>query len=394
MIAVSSSGKSFRALATYLVNERTGEEQNRVSWSVTRNLPSDDPQLAATFMRATAAQSDRVEKPVYHVALSFDPGDSVDRVTMEGVAARVLERLGLAEHQAMIVAHRDRGHAHVHVLVNRVHPETGKAWERWQDRPLIQEVLREEERALGLREVAPSLTSSKAYPREPASRVAQLVELLKIHGRVTELKREQNAVQLAAAAFRVRSGESRAAEDRARVAEAGFMGALAAVYRDPEAARRAFADLLTAKGIANATSTLRDHPERLGRLIAVERPLAFGLVRTEDDAQARASARPAAIKGREAFEARHSARSAELEVANGRAEDERIARQMAALDTELGRLPRQRELEYRIGRSIERLLPREIERLKMAATSPQLALAQRIRAVVKDVVLGREDGRG
>lgn len=172
MIAVSSSGKSFRALAWYLSNGRSGEEQDRVAWAVGRNLPTNDPELAATFMRATASRSDRVEKPVYHLALSFDPGDSVDREAMEGVAARVLDRLGLAEHQAVIVAHRDRGHAHVHVLVNRVHPETGKAWERWQDRPVIQEVLREEERALGLRQVAPSLMQREAHPKEPASRVA------------------------------------------------------------------------------------------------------------------------------------------------------------------------------------------------------------------------------
>jgi hypothetical protein len=55
--------------------------------------PADgDPGLAATFMRATAARSDRVEKPVCHVALSFEPGDPVDRAAMERVADRVLER--------------------------------------------------------------------------------------------------------------------------------------------------------------------------------------------------------------------------------------------------------------------------------------------------------------
>ena len=157
MIAVSSSGKSFRALAAYLANGRSGEEQERVAWTASRNLPTEDPELAATFMRATAARSDRIEKPVYHVALSFDPNDPVDRATMERVADRVLDRLGLAEHQAIIVAHRDRAHAHLHLLVNRVHPETGKAWERWKDRPLIQEVLREEERTLGFREVSGTL---------------------------------------------------------------------------------------------------------------------------------------------------------------------------------------------------------------------------------------------
>ncbi|NUR75345.1 MAG: relaxase/mobilization nuclease domain-containing protein, partial [Thermoleophilia bacterium] len=93
MIAVSSSGRSFRALAAYLVAGRSGEERDRVAWSIGRNLPTDDPELAARFMRATASQNDRVEKPVYHIALSFDPNDPVDRAAMERVANRVLERL-------------------------------------------------------------------------------------------------------------------------------------------------------------------------------------------------------------------------------------------------------------------------------------------------------------
>lgn len=153
MIAVSSSGTGFRALAAYLVRGRTGLEEGRIGWASPRNLPTADPELAATLMRATAAQNVRVEKPVYHLGLAFDPGDPVDRAAMERVADRVLGALGLSEHQALIVAHQDRAHPHVHVLVNRVHPETGRVWDRWQDMPAIQAVLRAEERALGLRVV-------------------------------------------------------------------------------------------------------------------------------------------------------------------------------------------------------------------------------------------------
>lgn len=75
MIAVSSKGQSFRALASYLAAGRTGEERDRVDWSSARNLPTDDPELAGVFMRATAAQNVRVERPVYHLVLSFDPHD-------------------------------------------------------------------------------------------------------------------------------------------------------------------------------------------------------------------------------------------------------------------------------------------------------------------------------
>ena len=56
------------------------------------------------------------------------------------------------KHQALIVAHKDTEHPHFHVLVNRVNPENLKAWDRWQDRPRMQESLRHLELEHGLRQ--------------------------------------------------------------------------------------------------------------------------------------------------------------------------------------------------------------------------------------------------
>ena len=303
MIAVSSNGRSFRALASYLATGRTGEEQDRVGWTAGRNLPTDDPELAATFMRATAARSDRVEKPVYHIAISFDPGDPVDRATMERVTNRLLERLGLAEHQALVVSHRDREHPHLHIMVNRVHPETGKAWERWKDQPLIQQVLREEERALGLREVTGTLATERQLenpePAQPVTRVDEVGRCLEVRERLVELTREQYHAQLDASAARSRVAQLDAAAERVRAAGASFDHALSHVYKNPEHARQAFLSRAEEKGVAAATQAMRAHPEQFGALKAVGRPRAFGLVRGEDDGQARAAAPTAAARGRD-----------------------------------------------------------------------------------------------
>lgn len=153
MIAKTSSGKRFGPLADYLAHGRSGAETDRVAWTASRNLGADDPELAAALMQATARQSALVRSPVYHLAISFDHHDQVTPEQMQAVADRVLQDLGLSEYQALMVAHRDRAHAHVHIMVNRIHPETAIAWERWQDRPIIERALREQERALGLREV-------------------------------------------------------------------------------------------------------------------------------------------------------------------------------------------------------------------------------------------------
>jgi hypothetical protein len=169
VIATTSSGRRFAVLARYLLRGRSGEESERVAWTVGRNLGLDDPELAAVLMQATADDNPRVEVPVYHLTINFDPHDPVTPAEMQAVADRVLGDLGLADHQALLVAHQDRAHPHVHVMVNRVHPETGVAWERWQDRPRIERTLRELERELGLREVAGRLYQLDGQePPEPA----------------------------------------------------------------------------------------------------------------------------------------------------------------------------------------------------------------------------------
>lgn len=353
MIAVSSSGKSFRALAQYLISGRTGAEFDRVAWSGSRNLPTDDPELAAKIMRGTAAKSDRVEKPVYHIAISFDPGDKVDRASMERVADKVLARLGLSEYQATIVAHRDREHPHVHIFVNRVHPETGKAWERWQDQPLIQEVLRDEEASLGLRLVPGSLQSSRqvgrqlelhgtdrsaqtadaAHPAErggPRGKVEALRSDIQAYEDVVTLTREHYAVRLEAEAAiaRVRTLDERV--KGARDAEEAFQKALRSVYLNPESARREFARVVDQHGLQSAVEGMRDNPERYGVLKTIERRQLFGLSASHEDTAARASAPNAAALGGAAARTLDEARMSALQARLQRAE-EVFARDMRAL---------------------------------------------------------------
>lgn len=153
MIAHVTRGRGFAGLARYLESAKAGQGVDRVAWCECRNLPTEEPALAARFMRATAAQSVRIDKPVYHLSLSWDPSDPVDRTQVVAVADRVLRELGLEEHQVLLVAHRDTPHPHVHLMINRVHPETGRAWKGWRDFHALQRSLQAIEREMGFREV-------------------------------------------------------------------------------------------------------------------------------------------------------------------------------------------------------------------------------------------------
>lgn len=164
MIAHAVTGSGFKGVVSYLETGSSKDAHGRVAWSQVRNLASEDLRLSASIMRHSANQSVRCKKPVYHMAISWPEGDKVDDATMQKVAQSTLEDIGLAEHQALIVAHNDTEHKHIHVVVNRVHPETGKAWATSHDRKRIMESLRAQEKELGLQYV-PNRLTDREYVR-------------------------------------------------------------------------------------------------------------------------------------------------------------------------------------------------------------------------------------
>jgi hypothetical protein len=119
---------SFRALKEYLVRKRdpeTGELVSRGAVVLSPNLLSEETLQAE--MRAVANENPRVTDPVYHYQLCWQPGEQPTRAQWLSAAEKSLAALGFSEHQYVIVAHTDREHFHVHVMVNRVHPEAYRA---------------------------------------------------------------------------------------------------------------------------------------------------------------------------------------------------------------------------------------------------------------------------
>jgi hypothetical protein len=151
VIGKTHSGAGFGGLTRYLLTGRKDEPNpDRVLWTSTRELALDDPRQAAMLMRATAAQG-HTDKPAQHLSISLGPGENLSREQWEQVVDTALRDLGLEGHQALVVAHQDTTHEHIHIMVNRVHPETHLAWDRWQDRPRLMASLRSQELALSLR---------------------------------------------------------------------------------------------------------------------------------------------------------------------------------------------------------------------------------------------------
>ena len=135
------TGKSFKGLAAYLLHDAgRASTAERVAWAESVNLDGADPETAWRLMNAdqlkAAAGIKKGKKAVntaFHFALTFNPDDApspeLQRLAVQGS----LKALGLDAYQALAVAHRDTDHAHVHVMVNLIHPETGTSAASKQD---------------------------------------------------------------------------------------------------------------------------------------------------------------------------------------------------------------------------------------------------------------------
>jgi hypothetical protein len=115
-------------------------------------------------MRFTAAENPRVPKPVYHFGLSLEAGEHLAQAEWERIAGRVLDRMGLGEHQALLIAHRDTDKEHVHIVVNRVRDDDGPTWRPFRDMVAAREVVRAVEieyqlRLTGRDQPTPDLTA-------------------------------------------------------------------------------------------------------------------------------------------------------------------------------------------------------------------------------------------
>ena len=148
-----------------------GKGEERCTWYMAGNLPGlerqKDAGLAVEVMELLQEGNTRAKgSKTYHVVISFYPGDR--RLTapeLEDVVRRTLQAAGLAQHQYIAVRHSDQEHEHLHVAVNKIHPETLKIHHPYQAIPAYQALASILEEELGLHRV------ERTRGRSPSHRV-------------------------------------------------------------------------------------------------------------------------------------------------------------------------------------------------------------------------------
>jgi hypothetical protein len=138
IIRILKPGTSFKGLAYYLMHDPKAKTDERVAWTDTLNLAHDHIGCAVDEMYTTYANADilkeeagvraggrKLQYAVKHLSLSWPEEQRPDAETMRGAVKEFLTHMGWQDHQAILVAHNDKPHRHVHVMLNAVHPGTG-----------------------------------------------------------------------------------------------------------------------------------------------------------------------------------------------------------------------------------------------------------------------------
>jgi hypothetical protein len=112
------------ALLDYIrAPEREGSEE-KCAYYAGRGFLTDSPGGHRAEMIALAQDAARSADPVNHYILSWREGEVPTPEQIEQAVSLFVDELGLRGHQVAFGLHADTDNLHLHVAVNRVHPDT------------------------------------------------------------------------------------------------------------------------------------------------------------------------------------------------------------------------------------------------------------------------------
>lgn len=139
------------------------------------NLAGQSFQGMGAEMQQLASYSERCQKPVLHISLSFHPDENPSTQRMLEAANTYLEHMGISKHshQVAIYEHQDTAHHHLHLIINRINLDTAKAYSDSYIRYKNKDVCRKVEQELGLRATPTDSLNTKKAEHPQLSTVKQ-----------------------------------------------------------------------------------------------------------------------------------------------------------------------------------------------------------------------------
>lgn len=123
----SSKSQRVAGLVNYIVSPENSNESEKCIYSGNRGFfLAETHEARRAEMIALTEDSVKSKDPINHYVLSWREGERPTPEQVEVAIDILLDELGLQQHQAIYGVHSDTNNLHMHIAVNRVHPETLK----------------------------------------------------------------------------------------------------------------------------------------------------------------------------------------------------------------------------------------------------------------------------
>ena len=123
-----SASKAVRVsrLTGYIREPERENSQEKCIHAGARGFITDEPQSQTAEMIALSQEAVRSKDTINHYVLSWREGEQPSPEQVEEAVSIFMEELGVKDHQAIYGLHADTDNLHLHLAINRVHPETLK----------------------------------------------------------------------------------------------------------------------------------------------------------------------------------------------------------------------------------------------------------------------------
>ncbi|NJR31681.1 MAG: relaxase/mobilization nuclease domain-containing protein [Chamaesiphon sp. CSU_1_12] len=131
----SKAGRVSR-LVDYITEEKEQnkeKDQNKIDYYGGRGFLCDDLNSQKAEMIALASDAPKCTNPIAHWVMSWQEDERPTRDQVEAAIDIMLDELGMKDHQLVYAAHQDTDNYHVHLAINRVHPDTLKVPNNFRD---------------------------------------------------------------------------------------------------------------------------------------------------------------------------------------------------------------------------------------------------------------------
>ena len=148
-IPINSLRKSnFAGLVNYIVDPQNKTE--RIGMVRAVNCYSDRPDCVIAEVLNTQQMNMRATSDkTYHLVVSFRD-DDLSEAILQKIEDQLCEGLGFGEHQRLSVVHHDTDHLHIHIAINKIHPERLTIHNPHYDYSMIAELCEKLEQDYGL----------------------------------------------------------------------------------------------------------------------------------------------------------------------------------------------------------------------------------------------------